>query len=211
MQGCDVIQQQMNALRRVGLINVAQEFTIGINGGAESRGAACVLLPKEAKKVFHGLESHSENLTLVELEKWLPDHPGWNVLYFHAKGVTHPEQSEMVTRWRGCMMHHLIENWLTCVSSLEVGYEAIGCHWMQYPLTPQGQHIFAGNFWWATSDYLRTLPSILDTPRIKESGVGSLESRYEAEVWLCGGKRLPRYKDYHGPGWHPGMVKNCVC
>lgn len=71
--------------------------------------------------------------------------------------------------------------------------------------TPPGQSIWAGNFWWAKSDFLRTLPSIMNRERIKISGLGAAESRFESEVWIGNGPRLPRVRDYH-PRWR--MVGN---
>ena len=197
---CEVTCQQMHQVERTGLLAAASEFTVGINGGAESEEIASLMISPKARRVMHGLESKNENLTLVELEKWLPSHPGWLVLYFHAKGATRSSASEYdqyIAKWRACLMFHCISGWRSCVGTLENGYEAVGAHWMPCAGPAHNQNIFAGNFWWATSDYLRVLPSIYLRDRIRVSGIKSGESRYESEVWIGNGPRLPRVKDMH--------------
>ena len=198
-----IIRDQMDVLMESGLLYECSEFIVGINGGSESREVANLLLPTKAQLVLHGLESRAENLTLVEIEKFVKTHPDYHVLYFHAKGCTHPPGDAMRDRWRECMMHHLVKNWRRCVADLDAGAESVGCHWMTGKQTPPGQSIWAGNFWFAKSDFLQTLPSIYARDRIKVSGIASLESRYESEVWIGNGPRLPRIKDYC-PGWTPG-------
>lgn len=204
----EIVNQQMWALQRSGLLAEASHFQVGINGGEESHEYADLLLPHQARRVYHGLNSCCENPSIRMLEEWLPAHPGWHVFYFHAKGSTHKDHDPMRTRWRGCMMRHCVANWHRCVADLEAGYESVGCHWMTGKATPPGQSIWAGTFFWAQSDFLRTLPSILLRERIKQSGLGAYESRYEAEVWIGNGPRLPRVKDYH-PHWDPGKIATC--
>lgn len=207
--GIQVVLEQMDMIRRNGLLDSCNHFSVGINGGNESLVYASMLFPSTAELHFHGLDSHNENSTLLNLEQWLPGHSGWNVLYFHSKGATWPYDNYMRSLWRGCMMRHVVSDWKKCVSDLESGFDSVGCHWMIPPATPVGQHIWAGTFWWATSDYLLTLPSIMDRDRIKMSGLKHADSRYESEVWIGNGPRLPRVKDYH-PNWNPSKVSTCA-
>lgn len=204
----EVVNEQMFALQEGGLLYSADHFEVGINGGDESKLYASLLIPDKAKVVFHGLDSYNENSTIRQMENWLPGHPGWAVLYFHAKGATWPYDHPIRKRWRGCMMRHCVRNWRQCIVDLQHGFDAVGAHWMEPPDTPPGHHIFAGSFWWAKSDFLLTLPSIMQRDRIKSSGLKHPDSRYEAEVWLGNGPRVPRVKDYH-PHWNPGMTGTC--
>jgi hypothetical protein len=206
----DVVQHQMDEIVKSGLLDAATEFHVGINGGSESGQMANILIPSKAKIVLHGLQCHNENRTIRMLEKWLPEHNDWYVFYFHAKGSTSPpHKHQMNTLWRECMMKHTIQNWRRCVSDLDSGFEAVGCHWMEPPHTPAGQYIFAGTFFWAKASFLLTLPSIMDRDRIKVSGIDSADSRYESEVWLGNGPRPPKVKDYHGPLWNPSKYGTC--
>jgi hypothetical protein len=205
----EIVHEQMELLKNSGLLEAATEMWVGVNGGPESKHYVEGLIPKKAKVIYHGLQCRNECRTIAELEKWAPSSPDDYVLYFHSKGATHPPGDAFRGRWRNCMMRHLVRNWRQCVTDLDAGYEAVGCHWMEPPRTPDTQFIFAGNFWWARSSFLKTLPSIFQRERIKTSGIDSLESRYEPEVWLGNGPRPPKIKDYHGPGWTPGQVSNC--
>lgn len=191
----EVVRSQMKRLEASGLLAHASEMVVGINGGRESESLVSMFIPAKARVMMHGLESKSENLTLLEMEKWTRAHPGWNVLYFHAKGSTHdPNGSNYErcsVRWRECMMRRCVDQWHYAASLLENGFEAVGCHW----IAPNDQHYFAGNFYWTTSDFFATIPSMIHRARIKTSGISSLESRFEAEVILGNGPRLPRVKD----------------
>ena len=193
-----IITEQMRDVVASGLIHSVSHFLVGINGNCESMFAAHAVIPKKAKLVLHGLKSRAENLTIIEIEKFVKTHPGWNVLYFHSKGVTHTDETYLkrTADWRHCMMRHCVANWRQCVADLET-HDSVGCHWMAGVGPDNSQNIWAGNFWWATSDFLATLPSMFERDRIKESGIANVESRYESEVWIGNGKVLPKVKDYH--------------
>jgi hypothetical protein len=199
----NVVTDQMHRLTWSGLEKAATEIIVGLNGGEESLEVARLIMPEKAKVVLHGLDSKCENPTLVLLENWLKQNPGEaHVLYFHAKGSSHDPQSDyggFDGRWRECMMRNCIDNWRQCVADLNVA-EAVGCHWLTGQGWDHSQHYFAGTFFWARASFLRTLPSIMLRERIKVSGLGALESRYEAEVWIGNGPRLPTIRDYHPGG-----------
>lgn len=104
------------------------------------------------------------------------------------------------------MMRVCVERWRECVAVLGSGVEACGAHWLTGQGWDHSQHYFAGTFWWSTSKFLRTLPSIMARERIKTSGLDSAESRYEAEIILGNGGRVPRIRDMelsHGFGSCP--------
>lgn len=200
----------MAALKHYGLLDEATEFHVGVNGGEESAWAAKMFLPPKADVIFHGTQCRNECRTIRSLEQWLPGHEGWNVFYFHVKGGTSgPEKKWLNDKWWACMMKNLVANWRRCVTDLSAAHDAVGVHWMVPPSTPVGQRIFAGNFWWAKGGFLCSLPSIMERDRIKVSGLDSIESRYESEVWLGNGSRIPRIKDYHGPRWTPARIGEC--
>jgi hypothetical protein len=201
-----VVRNQMQRLANSGLADAASEIIVGINGGEESLEVARLIMPPKAKLVPHGLQSKNENPTLVLMENWVRANPGEAyILYFHAKGSGHDINSDYGKfdgKWRECLMQNCVDNWQRCVDDLGY-YEAVGCHWLTGQGHDHSQHYFAGTFFWARQSYLATLPSIFLRDRIKVSGLGSPESRYEAEVWIGNGPRLPVIKDYHpGPIGH---------
>jgi len=200
-----IVKEAMMALEYSGLLAAAQVVHTCFNGGLNEKLVANLLVSPKAIITMHGEDSFAENLTLVEIERFVKDHPGWLVLYFHAKGASHKQGSIGFNRensWRTCMLTENVINWRRCVNDLQNGAEAVGCHWLRG--LDDTQHYFAGNFWWARSDFLRTVPSIYNRERIKTSGIGAPESRFEAEVWLGNAPRLPIVLDYH-PG-HPLML-----
>ena len=198
----NIVMGQMRRLEMSGLSNAATSITIGVNGGQESEAIVRSIIPERANLVLHGLESRCENPTLVLLEEWLKTHSEEAyVLYFHAKGSSHDPLSRYGrydNRWRECMMRSCIDNWRRCVNDL-ANVESVGCHWLTGQGPDRSQHYFAGTFFWGRASFLRTLPSIRNRDRIRLSGIASAESRYEAEVWIGNGKRLPTIVDYH-PG-----------
>lgn len=198
-----VVIEQMEALRGTGLIRAATEMHVGVNGGEESYELAESLMPEGAQITFHGLAARSENPTIVMLEEWAKTHPGWYVLYFHSKGVTHPPGSvlgQSGNSWRRGMMEDLVYNWRSCVADLKGGYDIVTSNWL-WGAADGTQHIPAGNFLWVKSDFVRQLPSIYLRDRIKQDGIGALSARHEAEVYWGNGPR-PKVKSYH-PEWTP--------
>ena len=205
-QAVDIVTDQMRDLQISGLLARANHITVGVNGGEESQVFCDSLLPLNANVILHGLQCRNECRTILACGEWARKNPGWLVLYFHAKGCTHPPGDVMRGGWRHCMMLHLVSNWARCVNDLERGQlDMVGCHWQTPPETPPGQYIFAGNFWWAKSDFLATLPPITECPRIRtgQSSLDAMDTRFEAEVWIGSGPKLPRVRDYHSR-WRVG-------
>lgn len=196
----EIIQEQVGVIKSSGLEEAASEIYIGLNGGIESVEMAELLFPEKYTVIYHGLQCRNECRTIQLIEQWLPGHEDWYVLYLHTKGACHPVGDPLRKHWRNCMMWRLVYNWEQCIADLERGYDAVGCHWQSPPITPVSQYIFAGNFFWAKSNFLITLPSITDRARIKMSGIDAFESRFESEVWIGNGPRIPRVMDYH-PRW----------
>lgn len=190
----NIMASQMVALRSSGLLKEATYLCIGSNGSAANHLAARLLAPRQANVVNHGHDACTEIPTLKLLRDWLT--PGWLVLYHHSKGVTYsPATAALGDAWRICMERVCVSNWKDCVRALENGSDTSGAHWLtpeQYP-GPVKIPFWGGTFWWATSDYLLTLPPL---PTAKWS------NRYEAEVWIGRGKN-PRAKDF-APHW-PGL------
>lgn len=196
-------EKYMKDLVDSGLMDAAQHFVAGINGGKESEIYARLTLPK-AQHLFHGIDCLSENLTMEAMRTFCLEHPGWNVLHFHSKGLAHdaPEYAgyiEFESRWINCMVNACIHNWRTCVGDLET-HDSVGCHWMANVGNPPVDHIWGGCFYWATSDFIGTLPPLADCPLVKKFGIRSAEGRATGEQYIGLGPNLPRIKDYHWGG-----------
>ncbi len=196
-------EKYMKDLNDSGLADAAQHFVAGINGGQESDVYAKLTLPK-AKHMLHGLDCLSSNLTLEEMHTFAVDHPGWNIFHFHSKGLAHdmPEYAnyiEFEARWIKCMVNACIHNWRTCVADLET-VDSVGCHWMENVGNPPVDHIWGGDFYWATSEFIASLPPLSECPLVKQFGIRSAEGKATGEQYIGLGKRKPTIKDYHVNG-----------
>jgi hypothetical protein len=89
------------------------------------------------------------------------------VLYLHTKGATRPGVA--VDCWRQMMLHFNVKKWQHALHHL-YNHHATGCNIQ----TMQNKTFFSGNFWWATCDYIKTLPD----PNIYKV------SRLQAELWI---------------------------
>ena len=98
------------------------------------------------------------------------------------------------------MMLHCVTEWRRCALDLHSGFDCCGAHWLSGQGWDKSQHYYAGTFWWCKASFFRTIPSVMTRQRIKDSGIDSIESRYEAEVVLGNGPRLPLVKNYYDGG-----------
>ncbi len=119
------------------------------------------------------------------------------VLYFHAKNVT--LKGPYGTKWRWAMNLICLTQWRQRVAELG-DHDATG---FCYKNDKVYRDIFAGNFWWATSAWLRGLPPI-----------GHGRSRFDYERWLlsksgwrikdhCGGPGEPVLDSFYAARGHP--------
>jgi hypothetical protein len=199
-----IVHDQMTTLKNSGLLDACDEFRVGVNGGKESEQFVQAFIPSKAIVTYHGLQCRNELRTLLMVEDWCRNFkPEAYILSFHSKGATHAPDSSyaqtMSTPWRTRMMHECIEKWRFCVRDLET-HEAVGAHWMTGQGWDKSQHYFGGTFWWCRASFFRTIPSVMTRQRIKDSGIDSIDSRYEVEVHLGNGPRVPIVSNrYAGP------------
>ena len=111
-----------------------------------------------------------EQVTLAGLHKFCQDDDGF-VFYGHTKGswssdpIAHP--------WRVTMIRDTVTAWRECVDALGL-VQAAGSYWLRSDMPEHHDHkfFFAGNYWWARSDYVRTLEPV------------GVETRFQAEGWI---------------------------
>lgn len=110
-----------------------------------------------------------EFLTINAIHEYSIENDNTNILYLHTKGITHtnPEISACVMDWTNMMLYFLVEKHKTCIEKLKT-HDAVGCNVQIRP----HKH-FSGNFWWATTKYIRRLAPIpTNSPR------------HDAEWWV---------------------------
>jgi hypothetical protein len=199
-----IFWDQMEALKRCGLEAVAEKIFLCVNG---DRLVPEESWPKNVSILCHGAKAQSLRPTLHFLQNWLPGHEAWNVLFFHSKGVTHPNDP-LTEAWRLCMERVVLGRWRECVALLDAGYDTVGAHWVTVPFgvedamafpfmahkTGKTTSYWGGNFWWAKASFLRKLPTF--RPEIIKP-----KDWHLPELWIGSGPE-PRVKDLapHFPG-----------
>ena len=80
------------------------------------------------------------------------------ILYLHTKGVTRSHQlvKKNVDAWVEYLDLYNIHKWKECVDALDTHDVAGGLYESSNP-----KH-FSGNFWWANTNYIKTLPEITE-------------------------------------------------
>ena len=130
--------------------------------------------------------------TLNRIKNFSQAHPNSNILYIHTKGVTHTdERAFCVQDWTNLMLYFLIDRYETSLNHLQK-FDSVGCNHLLEPWSH-----FSGNFWWAQSDYLKTLYTLEETNRQIIHHLLPLTSKHhlEGEEWILSATK--NYKSLH--------------
>ncbi len=130
------------------------------------------------KKIILINDPASNNLfemtTLNKLRDFSTNNPDMRVLYLHTKGVSHSKNYKAVNDWIDQMLYFLIEKHPICTEVLSRGFDTVGCNYLRDYRRSIPVH-YSGNFWWASSKYLATLPKMHE----------STTNKTDTEFWLC--------------------------
>ena len=162
------VKEHLRAMQNSGLNDALTSRKVGIVGTPPRR--------EEAKRMLADFEivaeadSGWEQVTLEKLREFAHENVG-AIFYAHTKGATNT--SHVAQPWRISMTHDTVTRWRECVEALET-CDAAGPHWITSTQSEHARHkfFFGGNFWWATTDYLRRLPKLEN------------EHRFQAEGWI---------------------------
>ena len=104
------------------------------------------------------------------------------ILEIHTKGALKKPHSY---EWRKYLEYFLIENHELCLNSLN-NYNCVGVNqYFYFDEINKYRNLFSGNFWWANSMYLKTLPKIIIN-----------EDRYSVEHWIIGNLYKNDYRNF---------------
>lgn len=155
----EVVEAQLNKLINSGLYEAATTINAVILGEEEFQ------LPSKIETIRSPRLSLYEFPTLALLWEQAKAQNG-TILYFHTKGVS-KGKNQFLDNWRTIMESSLILNWERCLIKLE-NYSTVGVEFRSKP----SWH-YSGNFWWATQEYINSLPR----PNYNNN-------RWDAEMWL---------------------------
>jgi hypothetical protein len=149
-----VVIEQFGELVRAGLTDVRISH-VGIDRDwlmdeAARQGITATLFASDINT------DHYETFAMFEIER-LAKESDRPILYLHTKGVSdagnHTKQL-----WRWLMNRHVVAKWRDNMPFLD-NYDAVG---VNFVWRDDGLSHFAGNFWLANADYIRTLPRFAD-------------------------------------------------
>jgi hypothetical protein len=125
------------------------------------------------------------------------------VCYIHTKGITSGmkisrdtiQQHKNYYYWRQYLNWGVIEKWKACISALQ-DHDVAGVNYYTKP----SKH-FSGNFWWANSSYINSLPdpSTIDWWRklqreTNDQWLKFASDRFRDEQWLCSSDTVKVYE-----------------
>ena len=203
-----ILHDQLAKYRDSGLAEAGATMTLGVigtEGDREELKARLWQYPFIEKVIERDISENDDNLyegaTLQPLWEWCVAHHGAGgervaVCYTHSKGTV--TYNACVHDWKEMMEYFIIECWRSAVQAIEEGAEIVGCDWKH-----AGDWHFSGNFWWAASDYIATLPD----PRTDCAGPGKGyydagpnvgdNTRAKYEMWLASPVKTGRYVKVH--------------
>ncbi len=171
----EVVAELSGSITASGLYDEAISLTCSIVGG----GNVDYLLGEKWQVKHTGTLEEYEYPTLDLLFAQARLTPSDSFLYLHTKGVSKPRYRPHRDAWRRYMTHCVVERWQECTKALDEGFNVVGNDWHEW------RH-FAGNFWWASGEYLASLSSPRDAIQL-----GSKGPRYGAELWIGTGDVKP--------------------
>ena len=129
----------------------------------------CVLSPREVPDDIQMLPKTSvrcvgtpalyERPTLLHLRnKAASDEDQVYYWYVHTKGLRWfgTEREQPVLDWIQLLLFWNVQQWKKAAAELDNGFDVYGCNQTNVPINH-----YSGNFWWATSSYLKTLPDTI--------------------------------------------------
>ncbi len=167
-----IYREQLAKIVRSGLSKLLDGMHISMVGAEEDKKIP--LLAGKAEIEYQSPNLKEYEFPTLKLIKNFSQNVDAKILYLHSKGVSKFGQVEKpyVEDWRNYLEYFVIERYQNCLEALET-VSVCGANWALAPLPH-----FSGNFWWARSDYIRTLPEPVWR-----------EQRIAAELWL--GTRNP--------------------
>lgn len=116
--------------------------------------------------------------TLDFLQKFCADHPEYNILYMHTKGVgkaLNPCIEDQIEY----MLHFLVKGWKRCVDTLKK-HDVCGVDLRGKPTLH-----YSGNFWWSKSSYIISLPPPIEFSDLSVYPNLLNSQRHNQEFWVC--------------------------
>lgn len=189
----EIVEEQIKRIRDSGLIDIVDRiYYCVVSNGVHIIGSEKYYLLDYSDDM-----SLSESFTLNRIrEKALEEE--FKAFYIHTKGVTRPDEMAL-QHWRYYMEYFCINCWHWCLEALNHA-DTAGVNIRVYGRQHKRFH-YSGNFWWANSSYIKTLPEL------SKEGYGREVNRWDSEFWIGDGKgsmmSLYESRLHHGTTCYP--------
>jgi len=192
----EIVDEQLQIITSSGVFDKLDNIFCGVVGEHEFYPPH----PK-IKVVYRSYDIREyEYATLQWLHTFCKNTPPRYIFYIHTKGVSSkggsienpPEIRKFVTGdYRKFMQHILFNKHIECLEALKKA-DICGVNWRMYHNPPY----LAGNFWWARTEYIATLPRFTQNDRNKRSnaefwigkGTGVAVSMWKSRKNIYGGR-----------------------
>ena len=208
-----IAPQQWWRLQATGLLDACDKLHVSFVGAPEPGGLRigtpadphyrAPLLAEHPKVEWweHPDREQFEFPTLGRMHRAAVESPEpFHACYFHVKGAMTADHQRRNPAywWQQYMEHHVLSGWRRCVRLLDEGHELLGCDIRFAPALH-----FSGNFFWATSEYLKRLPPMENYHATHRS------DRVMAEMWH--GRGNPKFRELQRNGpWDRDEAGNPV-
>lgn len=170
----DITLRIFHELEQSGLYSKCESISVGALGSKSELPNLQEILDRypKAKIIAHNKDTqYFEFFTLEHLKRDADELPNFYALYLHSKGVTSENENDALFRqfWCDHMVYWMVTKWKKCYHALDlkdlddynVGYDV--CSVRVVPKRKSIGHSThgSGNFWWANSEYIKTLPLVL--------------------------------------------------
>lgn len=168
--GLKILNEQINYIKNSGLYDKLDYILIILLGPH----IKLTLCDYKIKVIYESENNLEHELPAMKLVKQISDQLNFNVkiLYIHVKGVLNKPHSY---EWRKYLEYFLIQKHEICIKSLN-NFFCVGVNQHFYfDEENKKRNHFSGNFWWANSNYIKSLSPIYKS-----------KDRYAYEHWLIG-------------------------
>jgi len=175
-----IYEDQVKLLNSSGLLDITENVYIGVSGPMPEID----LFPKSKIIVHNEKLQEGENQTLRKMHEMCQTIEPCKIWYIHTKGAARSPTGNTES-WRKYLEHFVITKHKNCIEALDE-YDACGAEWIKH----SDISLFAGNFWWANSNYIKSLENILVGHLPKEC-----KERHHAELNFIS-KNNPKVKSF---------------
>jgi len=210
----EVVEQLFQRIVESGLIAKIEKVNVVVLGSAD---AVKELLPHPKVEIcFNSTDNSIYERKCLSLLREHADREDCRFLYIHSKGITKTKYRG-VKDWVELLTHYTIDQHQQCIEALEY-YDTVGVNintvpekYLQFSATekdPTKVYHYSGNFWWANSGYIKTLPTTIGPKYLDpELWIGAGAKKNMLSLWQTG---LNHYTYRYPPTKYVGKTNRFI-